>query len=74
MFKREGLGVPERKEKIRRVTLNFINIWDFPGAPVVKNLPCNAGDGGSILGWGTKIPHAAEMLQLRPDAAKYMNK
>ena len=62
MFKREGLGVPERKEKIRRVTLNFINIWDFPGAPVVKNLPCNAGDGGSIPGEGTKIPHGLEQL------------
>jgi len=29
---------------------------DFPGGPVVKNLPCNAGDMGSILGQGTKIP------------------
>ena len=32
---------------------------DFPGGPVVKNLPSNAGDEGSILGQGTKIPHAA---------------
>ena len=32
---------------------------DFPGGPVVKNLPSNAGDTGSILGRGTKIPHAA---------------
>ena len=31
---------------------------DFPGGPVVKNLPCNAEDAGSILGWGTKILHA----------------
>ena len=31
---------------------------DFPGSPVVKNLPSNAGDSGSIPGWGTKIPHA----------------
>ena len=22
--------------------------WDFPGGPVVKNPPCNAGDTGSI--------------------------
>ena len=22
--------------------------WDFPGGPTVKNLPCNAGDAGSI--------------------------
>ena len=31
----------------------------FPGGPVVKNLPSNAGDTGSIFGQGTKIPHAA---------------
>ena len=37
---------------------------------MVKNLPCNAGDEGSVTGWGTEIPHSAEMLQLRPDAAK----
>ena len=29
-----------------------------PGNPVVKNLSANAGDAGSIPGWGTKIPHA----------------
>ena len=39
--------------------------WDFPGGPVVKNLPCNAGDVGSIPGQGTKILHAVE-LKLSP--------
>ena len=29
---------------------------DFPGGPVVKNLPSNAGDTGSIPGQGTKTP------------------
>ena len=38
--------------------------WDFPGGPVVKNTPSNAGDMGLIPGWGTKIPHA--LGQLRP--------
>ena len=28
---------------------------DFPGGPVVKNLPSNAGDMGSIPGQETKI-------------------
>ena len=44
------------------------NIWSrgFPGGPVVKNLPCNAGDAGSIPGQRTKIPHAAG--QLSPQA------
>ena len=29
---------------------------------MIKNLPCNAGDMGSIPGWGTKIPPAMEQL------------
>ena len=29
---------------------------------MVKNPPCNAGDTGSIPGWETKIPHAADIL------------
>ena len=36
--------------------------WDFPGGPVVKNPPSNAGDSGSVPGQGTKIPHAAGQL------------
>ena len=35
---------------------------DFPGGPVVKNLPCNTKDMGSIPGKGTKTPHASEQL------------
>ena len=40
---------------------------DFPGGPVVKSLPSNARDAGSIPGWGTTIPHA--MGQLSPCTA-----
>ena len=56
---------------------------DFPGGPVVKNLPSNAGNTGLIPGPGSKIPHAtgqqspcttasyrAYTPQLRPDTAK----
>ena len=32
--------------------------WDFLGSPVVKTLPCNSGDGGSIAYLGNKIPQA----------------
>ena len=32
---------------------------DFPGSPVVKTMPSNAGGAGSIPGWGAKIPHAS---------------
>ena len=38
---------------------------DFPGGPVVKNPPYNAGDVGSIPGQGIKIPHAAGQLSSR---------
>ena len=34
----------------------------FPGGPVVKNLPSNAGDKGLIPGWETKVPHASGQL------------
>ena len=37
----------------------------FPGGPMVKNLPCNAGDSGLIPGGGTKIPHTLELLSLQ---------
>ena len=40
------------------------SLSDFPGGPVVKNLPCNAGDAGSIPGQGTKIPYATEQPSL----------
>ena len=38
---------------------------DFPGGPVVKNPPANAGDAGSIPGRGTKTPYAAGPLSPR---------
>ena len=41
------------------------DVGDFPGGPVVKNLPSNAGDVGLISGQGTKIPHALEQLSQR---------
>ena len=49
---------------------------DFPGGPVVRNLPPNAEDAGSIPGRGTKIPRASGQLsseaQLEsPRAANY---
>lgn len=35
-----------------------MNRWDVPGSPVVKTCPSSAGDGGSNIDWGAKIPHA----------------
>ena len=35
------------------------HVRDFPGGPVVKTSPSNAGHVGSIPGWGIKISHAS---------------
>lgn len=39
---------------------------DFPGGPVMKNPPSNAGDSGLTSGHRTKIPHAGEQLNPLP--------
>ena len=52
------------------ISLNFLStpvwlvlcLWDFPGGPVVKNLPCNAGDASSVTGHGTKTLHPVGYL------------
>ena len=48
------------------LNVNGLNnpIRDFPGRPVVKNLPSNARDAGSTPGRGTEIPHAVGQLSL----------
>ena len=46
---------------------------DFPGGPVVKNPPSNAGDTGSIPGQGTKIPHATGQLSPHATTAEPMH-
>ena len=54
----------------KKISISNSLYWDFPGGPVVKNPPSNAGDTGSIPGWGTisivgrgtKIPHATGRL------------
>ena len=40
------------------VVLCITQSGDFPGNPVVKTLPSNAGGTGSIPGQGAKIPRA----------------
>ena len=37
--------------------------WHFPGGPVVKTSPSNAGDEGSIPGRGAKMPHSMQRGQ-----------
>ena len=43
---------------VKRCDFNF-DFKDFPGGPVVKTLPSNAGDVGSIPGHGAVIPCAS---------------
>ena len=59
------MGEGNSTKVVRRYKLPVINKWDFPGGPVVKNPPSNAGDAGSIPGRGTKIPHATGQLSPR---------
>ena len=47
------------------ITVKKPNRSDFPGGPVVKNPPCNAGDLGAIPGGGTKILYATDLLSPR---------
>ena len=56
------LGLP-----VNNLQLVYVKMdpWDFPGGPVVKNPPYNAGDAGLIPGQGTKIPHAVGQLSPR---------
>ena len=45
------------KETIYSSIKKSRTLEDFPDGPVVKKLSPNAGDVGSIPGWGTEIPH-----------------
>ena len=47
---------------------------DFPGGPVVKTLPSNAGGVGSIPGRGAKIPHASWPENQNIKQKQYCNK
>lgn len=44
--------------------------WDFPGGPVVENLPFTTGDTGLITVWGTEVPHATRELSPRVQLEK----
>ena len=52
--------------------LSKANLSGFPGGPVVKNSPCNAGDTSSIPGWGTKVPRAVKQLSLSTATREFM--
>ena len=57
-----GVGISSPRNRMGNKRYNRTR--DFPGGPVVKNLPSSAGDVGSIPGQGTKIPHTVGQLSL----------
>ena len=60
-------------EMHRELGLKFLT-RDFPGGPVVKTSPSNAGGAGSIRGWGAKIPHASGPKNQNIKQKQYCNK
>ena len=53
----EGIWISLLLLKSWKLVFEVAGCWGLPGGPVVKNLPCYAGDAGSILGQGIKLPH-----------------
>ena len=47
-----------------------LKFWDFPGGQVVKTSPSNAGDKGSVCGWGAKISAVGELRSHMPYGQK----
>ena len=47
---------------------------DFPGGPLIKTSPSNAGGEGSIPGQGAKIPHALWPKNQNIKQKQYCNK
>ena len=50
------------------------SLWGFPGGPVVKASPSNAGGAGLIPGRGAKIPHALWPKNQNIKQKQYCNK
>ena len=72
-------GIPQMPCSYHMAQHQMFHDRDFPGDPVVRNPPCNAGDMGSIPGKGTKVPpetkpagrkERSHVPLLTPDAAK----
>ena len=54
----------ERYEYYCKLLITKEEKQNFPGDPVVKNLPCSVGDIGLIPSWGTEIPYVTWQLIL----------
>ena len=60
------------KSKTKHTLLKNCHLWDFPGSPVVKSLPSNAGGAGSIPGQGPKIPLALQPKKTKPETEEIL--
>ena len=64
-----------RKNAIIFVFLKILLLCrDFPGGPVVRTSPSNAGGAGSIPGQGAKVPHASQPKNQNTKQKQYCNK
>ena len=57
LYPRRALSLPYH------LVLRMIYTWEFPGAPVVRTWRFHCCGPGSIPGWGTNIPQAAQSGQ-----------
>ena len=53
--------------------MKIMHWWDFPGGPVVKTSPSNAGGAGSINSQGAGIPHASRPKNQNVKWKQYCN-
>ena len=71
-----SLSADARKEESLKIHEKIIHLKkverDFTGGPMVNHLPSNAGDTGSIPGWGTKIPHVVGQSSLHTTTTQHM--
>ena len=56
-----------------RSFIKMSSVGTFPGGPVVKNWPCNAGGVGLSPGQGTTIPQVREQINLHTVTRKSMH-
>ena len=67
-------AVKNKQKTEKKGILKIMAKRDFPGGPVVKTSPSNAGGAGSIPGRGAKIPHASWPKNQNMKQKRYCNK
>ena len=66
-------GAIRKNKGIKHGTRMNIRLRDFPGGPVVKMSPSNAGGVGSIPSQGAKTPHASWLKNQTIKQKQYCN-